>query len=59
MFWCYDSSINDHGYCAENLLDTMMRKGVSVDIVDDSGRYVCSTDYLSLTVTARCHRLSF
>ena len=38
LLFC-DHSINDHGYCAENLLDTIVRKSLSVDIVDDCGRY--------------------
>ena len=44
-----NNSINDHGYCAENLLDTMVRKSLNVDVVDDCGRYVCCGN-LSVTI---------
>jgi len=31
-------SINDHGYCAENILDTMVARNVNIDVVDECGR---------------------
>jgi len=31
-------SINDHGYCAENILDTMVARSIDVDVVDECGR---------------------